>query len=86
MVLGKGTTNDINDRVGAQEKITINFSKTKKKFCLRLHCNGDETYLYVNKTKICKFKANDYISWYNVFLRKRIKGFCKRWKGWSFFK
>ena len=44
-----------------QKKIQSNFSKVKTKMCLSLHCNGDESYLYANKTEICKYKANDSI-------------------------
>ena len=36
---------------------TINFSVTKKKFCLSLHYNGANSYLFVNGTEIYKFKA-----------------------------
>ena len=32
---------------------------TKKKFCLSLHYNGANSYLFVNGTKIYKFKAKD---------------------------
>ena len=32
---------------------------TKKKFCLSLHYNGANSYLFVNVTEICKFKAKD---------------------------
>ena len=42
-----------------QKKISINFSKANAKFCLSLHYNGDESYLYLNKTKIFKFKVKD---------------------------
>ena len=53
LVLGEGPLEGINDRVGAAEKeIGINFSKVKTKVCLSLHYNGDESYLYVNKTEI----------------------------------
>ena len=31
----------------------------KNKFCLSLHCNGANSYLLVNGTEICKFKAKD---------------------------
>ena len=31
----------------------------KKKFCLSLHYNGANSYLFVNGTEICKFKAKD---------------------------
>ena len=32
---------------------------TKKKFCLSLHFNGANSYLFVNSTEIHKFKAKD---------------------------
>ena len=37
----------------------INFTVTKKKFCLSFHYNGGNSYLFVNGTKICKFKVKD---------------------------
>ena len=37
----------------------INFTLTKKKFCLCLHYNGANSYLFVNGTEIYKFKATD---------------------------
>ena len=36
---------------------SINFTVTKKKFCLNLHYNGANSYLFVNGTEIYKFKA-----------------------------
>ena len=38
---------------------SINFTMTKKKFCLSLHYNGANSYLFVNGTEIYKFKAKD---------------------------
>ena len=38
-----------------------NFSKANTKFCLSLHYNHDESYLYVNETEIYKLKAKDNI-------------------------
>ena len=38
---------------------SINFTVTKKKVCLILHYNGAKSYLFVNGTEICKFKAKD---------------------------
>ena len=38
---------------------SINFTFTKKKFCLSLHYNGANSYLFVNGTEIIKFKAKD---------------------------
>ena len=38
---------------------SINFTLTKKKFCLSLHYKGRNSYLFVNGTEIIKFKAKD---------------------------
>ena len=38
---------------------SINFTVTKKKFCLSLYYNGGNSYLFVNATEIVKFKAKD---------------------------
>ena len=38
---------------------SINFIVTKKKFCLSFQYNGRNSYLFVNDTEICKFKAKD---------------------------
>ena len=37
----------------------INFTVTKIKFCLSLHYNGANSYLFENGTEIYKFKAKD---------------------------
>ena len=38
---------------------SINFTVTRKKFCLSLHYNGTNSYLFVNGTEIYKLKAKD---------------------------
>ena len=38
---------------------SINFTVTKKKFCLSLHYNGADSYLFVNGTEIYKLKVKD---------------------------
>ena len=38
---------------------STNFTLTKKKFCLSLHYNGANCYLFVNGIEIYKFKAKD---------------------------
>ena len=38
---------------------SINFTVTREKFCLSLHYNGANSYLFVNGTEIIKFKAKD---------------------------
>ena len=36
---------------------SINFTKDQAKFCLSLHYNGADSYLFFNGTEIIKFKA-----------------------------
>ena len=38
---------------------SVNFTVTRKKFCLSLHYNGANSYLFVNGKEIVKFKAKD---------------------------
>ena len=38
---------------------SISFTVTKNKFYLSLHYSGANSYLFVNGTEICKFKAKD---------------------------
>ena len=38
---------------------TINFTKSRKRFCLSLHYNGTNSYLFVNGVEINKFKAKN---------------------------
>ena len=38
---------------------SINFSATKRRFCLTLHYNEANSYLFVNGVEIIKFKAKD---------------------------
>ena len=63
--------------VQQKKKNSINFSKANTKFCLSLHYNGNESYLYVNKTEIQKFKGKDNISQYNFCLGSVSKDFTK---------
>ena len=38
----------------AQKEYSINFTKQHKKYCLSLHCNGVNSYLFVNGVKVNK--------------------------------
>ena len=38
---------------------SINFTENNKKFCLSLHWNGANNYLFVNGREIYKFKAKN---------------------------
>ena len=58
-VLGKGPTQRLEHTLTAEKMYSINFTVTKKKFCLSLHYNGTNSYLFVNGMEIIKFKAKD---------------------------
>ena len=59
LVLGKGPTQELEHTLTAEKMYSINFTVTKKKFCLSLHYNGANSYLFVNGTEIYKFEAKD---------------------------
>ena len=59
LILGKGATQELGEHWLTTEKMyLINFTVTKK-FCLNLHYSGANSYLFVNGTKIIKFKTKD---------------------------
>ena len=59
LFLGKGPTQGLEHTLTAEKMCSINFTLRKKKFCLSLHYNEVNTYLFVNDTEIYKFKAKD---------------------------
>ena len=59
LVLGKGPTQGLESTLTAEKMYSINFTEKNKKFCLSLHYNGANSYLFVNGTEIYKFKAKD---------------------------
>ena len=44
--------------VHQRKSFNINFTKANTKFCLILHYNADNSYLFVNGKEIFKFKAD----------------------------
>ena len=56
LVLGKGPTHRLEHTSTEEKMYSINFTITRKKFCLSLHYNGTNSYLVI---KIYKFKAKD---------------------------
>ena len=42
-----------------KKKFDINFSKANTKFCLSLHFNADNSYLFVNGNEIFQLKADN---------------------------
>ena len=59
LLLGKGSRQGLEHTLTAEKMYSINFTVTKKKFCLSLHYNETISYLFVNGTEIYKFKAKD---------------------------
>ena len=59
LVLGKGPTQGLEHTLTAEKMYSINFTVTKRKFCVSLHYNEANSYLFVNCTDIYKFKAKD---------------------------
>ena len=59
LVIGRGPTQGLESTLTAEKMYSINFTVKKKKFCLSLHYNGANSYLFVNGAEICKFKAKD---------------------------
>ena len=58
LILGHGLTQKVNNTTNYAEKMySPNFSEENKTFCLSLHYNGNNSYLFVNGKKITKFKA-----------------------------
>ena len=59
LVLGIGPTQGLEHALTAEKMYSINFTVTNKNFCLNLHYNGANSYLFVNGLEIYKFKAKN---------------------------
>ena len=58
LVLGEIPTQRLDDNtIRVEAKYSINSSKSQRKFCLSLHYNGSNSFLFVNATNIYQFKA-----------------------------
>ena len=60
LVLGEAFVQKINDTtIYAGKMYSPHFSVENKTFCLSLHYNGDDSYLFVNGKQVIQFKAKD---------------------------
>ena len=59
LVPGRGPTQGLESTLTTEKMYSINFTVTEKNFCLSLHYNGANSYLFVNGKEIIKFKAKD---------------------------
>ena len=55
----KGPIQGLKHTLTVEEIYSINFTVMNKKFCLSLHYNGANSYLFVNGAELYKFKAKD---------------------------
>ena len=79
LILGKGPTQGLEHTLAAEKMYLINFTKNFTKFCLSLHYNGANSYLFVNGTEIIKIKAKDSeINPYELCLEKHFKRLVNR--------
>ena len=59
LILGEGPTQGLDGTTVVLQLYSINFTENNKKFCLSLHYNGANSYLFVIGTEVYKFKAED---------------------------
>ena len=59
LILGKGPTQGVEDALTAEKMYSISFEKHNKNFCLSLHYNGANSYLFVNGKEIHNFTGKD---------------------------
>ena len=58
LILGEGPTQGLDDTtLTAEAKYPINFTQSGKRFALSLHYNENNSFLFINVTKVCQFKA-----------------------------
>ena len=61
LVLGHGLIQKINNTTIYPEKMyRPNFTVDNETFCLSLHYNGDNSYLFVNGKEVIKFKHKNF--------------------------
>ena len=58
LIFGKGPTQRL-QHAHTEKMHSVNFTENNSKFCLSLHYNGTDSYLFVNGKENCKVKAKD---------------------------
>ena len=59
LILGKRSMQELEHTLSAEKMYSIKFTEKDKKFCLSLHYNRANSYLFVSGKEIHKFKAKD---------------------------
>ena len=56
-ILGEDPTQELDDTtLTAEKKYSLNSTVTRRRFCLSLHCNRENSYLFVNAVEIHNLK------------------------------
>ena len=90
LVLGKGPIQRLKHTLAEEKLYSIKSTEHNKIFCLSLHYNRANSYLFVNSTEVIEFKAKDsktaktpFFSWKHFkrlfcwwFEKDRIKWMC----------
>ena len=74
LILGKGPIQGLEHTLSAEKMYSINFTVTRKLFCLSLHYNGANSYLFVNGTEFINLKQKTLKLWqvhcaWEIFLK-----------------
>ena len=78
LILGKGPTEGLDHiSLTAEAQYSISFPNSNRKFCLRLHYNERNRFLFAKATKIYQFKVKD-SEIKSIILRLFIYGKIKR--------
>ena len=60
LVIGISSTQELDDTtLTGEDQYSINVSRSNRKFCLSLHYNGSNSFLFAKSTKIYQFKTKD---------------------------
>ena len=60
-ILGKVPTDDLdNTTLIVEKEYSTNFTEQQKRFCLSLHFIGVNSFIFLNRAEIYKFKAIDF--------------------------
>ena len=77
LILGKDPTQGLdNTTLLSEAEYYLNFSKQQKRFCLRLHYNQSNSFLFINEVKLYLFKAkySELIGAYPIYLASISEG------------
>ena len=76
LIYGKVSTQGLDDStLSAEAQFSFNFSRSDRKFCLSLHYNGSNSFLFANATKVYQFKAKDSEKKISLVFRKHSRRF-----------